>query len=393
MKYLFFLFFVLLSVLAISSGIGSGISEVIIYQNGACGHCSVYLAQFKALLEERGIPYIEKDMIKDKVALQELDAFSTARNIPYELQGHMAIIFNDLVLEGHVPLPAIEELFNKYPDYNFPKQVLYQDSMDDLVTDYRMMDESGVIKDCNLAQGIDGCTEQKSQKTIWKTSLPLIVLSGGLFAGIHPCTISVLLFFIAFLFTLRRSRVGIFKVGLAYIIGIFLAYLGIGFGIFKAVTFSGSPHFAAKIGASLVVILGLINIISFFSKKKGISLGLPKGVKPAVANLIHKATVPAAFIVGIIVGICSFGCTAGIYLSIMSLLFVQSRYLQGLTYLILYNIMFILPLIVILLLASNKHIVERIEKLEQSEKEYVKIVAGITMIVLGIIILWITYMR
>ena len=70
----------------------------------------------------------------------------------------------------------------------------------------------------------------------------------------------------------------------------------------------------------------------------------------------------------------------------------KSTYLQGITYLILYNIMFIIPLILILIFASTTKILSKIEKLEQSEKEYIKLVAGIIMILIGLIIFWIIYM-
>ena len=48
--------------------------------------------------------------------------------------------------------------------------------------------------------------------------------------------------------------------------------------------------------------------------------------------------------------------------------------------------MFILPLIIILIIASNRNVVEKMEKLEESEKKYVKLIAGIIMIILGILI-------
>ncbi len=364
--------------------------EVLIYKNSACGHCSVYLNEFTEYLEEHEIGWQEKNILGDKDALRELDEFTKEREIPYELQGHMVIVFNSLVLEGHVPLPVIHELLEKYPDYNFPPLVLYQDSMDDLVTEYTLLDDKG-IKDCTVRESVENCLEKEgTQKKIFDKSLLFLVLFNGLLAGIHPCTISVLLFFIAFLFTIRRTRIGIFKVGLAYISGIFVAYFGIGIGLFKVITFSNSPHFAAKIGAFLVLGLGLINILGYFYKKK-ISFGLPKILKPKVVDLMQKSTIPAALIVGLIVGICSFGCTAGIYLSIVSFLLVKSSYVQGLSYLILYNLMFILPLLLILFISSNKKIVERVEKLEKSEKEYVKLVAGIIMVLLALFLFWIVY--
>lgn len=385
--FLFLFLFFLTGSVAVSA-----VPSVTIYKSESCGHCGVYITALKTFLETKGISsVIEKDIVGDRKALQELDSFTRERKIPYELQGHMVTVINDLVIEGHVPLEVLEELFTSYPNYDFPELVLFQDSMDPFVTEYTLM-ENGNIRECSTERPVAACREQDGipeKKNFWNTSFFFVVAFNALLAGIHPCTISVLLFFLAFLFTLRKSRWGIAKVGGMYSLGIFLAYFGIGLGLFKAVTFIDTPHFAAKIGALLVLLLGLFNILSYFLGSRW-SLGMPKIVKPTLAKLLQQATLPAAFVVGLIVGVCSFGCTAGIYLSIMSLLLVKTQYLQGVLYLVLYNIMFILPLIVILLVATNKRVIQKLEYLEASESRYLKLISGIVMIILAIIIFWVT---
>lgn len=379
----------------LGSSVANAGTEVTVYKSESCGHCGVYINELKNFLNERGITSItEKSILGDKEALKELDAFTKEHEIPYEMQGHMVTIINDLILEGHIPLDALEDIFNKYPDRNFPETVLFQDSMDAFVTDYKILLKDGSNADCTTNEDFAVCEEKNqvdNDKNPAGKSFFALVMFNALLAGIHPCTLSVLLFFIAFLFTMRKSRKGIIKVGIAYIIGIFLAYFGIGLGLFKAVTFISTPHLAAKVGAGLVLALGLFNLISYFSKNK-ISLGMPKFVKPTIAELLEKSTIPAVFLVGLLVGICSFGCTAGIYLSILSLLLVKTQYLQGLLYLLLYNLMFILPLIVVLAIAVNKKVVHKLESLEAKESSYIKLFSGIIMIVLALVILWITLM-
>ena len=363
-------------------------SDAVIYKNEACGHCSMYLFNLNQFLQEKGITNIqERNLINDESARIDLSNLNKERNIPPELQGHMVVVLNkDLILEGHVPIKVLEELFNTY-NGNFPEIILYQDSMDEGISSYKIMNDNK-IKECSIDKPIRECTELKDG--FWRKSVLLLTIFSGILAGIHPCTISVLLFFIAFLFTIRRTRQEIFKVGASYIIGIFLAYLLIGLGVFKVFTFS-TPHFSAIVGAILVSILGLINIISYFTEGRiKFSLGIPSSLKPKILELIHKSTLPAAFIVGLIVGICSFGCTAGIYISIISLLLLKATYVLGFVYLILYNLMFILPLIIILFIASNKRIIEKLEKMEAKEKHYLKLIAGIIMILLAILIFYLT---
>ncbi len=382
----FFLFFIFLFLIAAGSVYSEKAGEAVIYKNEACGHCSGYLESLVAFLRENNFSVSHKNVINDLNSRSELDSFNKRYGIPFDMQSHMTVVINeDLVLEGHVPMKLLEQLIEKYPDKKFPKLLIYQELMREDVDTYTILEENKDVKECSIDTKITDCSKSTPKKRFWEASVFTIVLTTGLLAGVHPCTISVLLFFIAFLFTLRRTRLGIFKVGLSYILGVFIAYLFIGLGVFKALVFA-EPHFAAKSAAYLVIILGLINLKGYFWPQKLFSLGIPHASKESIAWLMEKASIPASFVLGIFVGICSFGCTAGIYISILGLLLTEPS--RGFFYLVMYNIMFIIPLIAILLIASNKRIVSKMEKLEQSEKDYVKLIAGFIMIALGLFILY-----
>ncbi len=371
-------------------------NKAFIYKNEACGHCTPYLLELNNFLIDAGFKVEEKEVINDVANRAELMQLIEKNKIPQELQGHMMIFINDnLILQGHVPTKLLEDYFLQYPTFDFPYTIIYQDSMDHgntKIESYKVMNDKKELANCDITQTIAECQKNSKKQEFVSKSLFLFVLINGLLAGIHPCTISVLLFFIAFLFTIRKSRSKIFAVGAAFIIGVFIAYFFIGLGLFKAVVFSTSPHLAAKIGALLIAALGLFNLLSYFMHNKiKVSLGLPAFIKPKIIELMHTASVPAALIVGILVGICSFGCTAGIYISILGLLLTKATYAKGFAYLVMYNILFILPLIAILLAASNKAVVERMEKLEVSEKRWIKLIAGIVMLIMAAIIAYIAW--
>lgn len=392
---------------------GSALAEedkntALIYKSAACGHCIPYLEGLHEFLIKHNFSAIERDVINDMKAREEVNKLNQLMGVPFEMQGHMMTILNGkLVLEGHVPVSMLEELVKQYPDYKFPFWVVKQDSMGDDFTKYYLMKE-GVIKKCEKNKQIKECVEDSSilgekpiigtpsspsytntslsasgeKKELLGKSLFYLVLVNGFLAGLHPCTIAVLLFFMALLFTLRQTKLKILEVGGSFIAGVFLAYLLIGIGAMKALSFS-EPHIAAKVGAGLIILLGLINIAGFFLKGKvNFSLGMPTAIKPKIVEWAHKASVPFAFLTGIIVGICSFGCTAGIYLSILNLLLLNPS--SGFFYLVLYNVMFILPLIVILLAVGNQKTLEKLEKIEQADKAYIKLVSGVVMILMGL---------
>src|SRR3989344_5677548 len=157
---------------------------------------------------------------------------------------------------------------------------------------------------------------------VWKISgqgqklFPLVTIS-ALIDSINPCAFSVLLLTIAFLFSLGTGRSNILKVGGAYIFGIFIAYLLIGLGLLQALHIFDTPHFMGKVGAILLIALGAINLINEFFPKFPIKLRIPKAAHSSMAKLMEKSSMAAVFILGGLVGLCEFPCTAGPYLMVI----------------------------------------------------------------------------
>src|SRR3989344_2591394 len=93
--------------------------------------------------------------------------------------------------------------------------------------------------------------------------LPLITVA-ALIDSINPCAFSILLLTIAFLLSIGKLRAKIFAIGGVYILGIFIVYMLIGLGILQTLHLFSTPHFMAKVGASLLIALGTINLINEF---------------------------------------------------------------------------------------------------------------------------------
>lgn len=387
---------------------GSGVKQAIIYYNEACGMCAQYVAtDLPAMLSEHGInDFIKKDYINDKSNRPEMNQMMTDLGVPLPLQSHiMTFVGDKYVLGGHVPQHIIDDLFKAENSQKFKRVIVYQDKMHGDVKYYKVWaipeyadNFAGEIKtypiDTSVTEYLSYLEENKSQllessqsQSLKEGSLLPTVLIAGFLDGLNPCAFAVLLFFIAFLFSIKRTRGTIWKMGIVYIGAIYLAYLLIGFGIFKAIMFIDSPHFMAKLGAWLVIGLGVINIIGYFFPKFPIKLKIPHASKATIQKWAYKSTLPAAFVLGFLVGLCTFPCSGGIYVAIIGLLAIKTTYWTGVSYLLLYNLVFVLPLIIILILSSNKLAVDKLTKWEQSESKVMKILAGITMIGLGLIIL------
>lgn len=222
-----------------------------------------------------------------------------------------------------------------------------------------------------------------SSKGTWL--FPLVSVA-ALIDSINPCAFGILLLTIAFLLSLQKTRTSILKIGGMYILGLMTVYFLIGLGILQALHLFNTPHFMAKVGAVLLVAFGGINLINEFFPSFPIKLRIPQVAHTKIASLINKASLPAVFLLGTLVGLCEFPCTGGPYLMILGLLHDQGTYLAGVSYLLLYNLIFILPLVIILLIASNSAVLEKVRQWKKSETKHMRVWGGVAMVVLGFLI-------
>ena len=216
--------------------------------------------------------------------------------------------------------------------------------------------------------------------------LPFLIIVAAFIDSINPCAFSVLFITLAFLFSLGHSRAQIIKTGLVYVGGIFLTYILIGLGILKVLTIFNIPNSMAKLGAIAIIIFGVINLINEFFPKFPIKLKMPNASHGKVGELIAKATVPAAFILGLLVGMFEFPCTGGPYLLVLGLLHDDASFMKGFWYLVLYNLIFVLPLLVAIFIATDKPILEKLDKLRRMETKKSRIWVSLIVIALGLLV-------
>jgi cytochrome c-type biogenesis protein len=226
----------------------------------------------------------------------------------------------------------------------------------------------------------------------WQTAdggvwiFPLITIA-AVIDSINPCAFSVLLLTVGFLISLGKDRKTILKIGAIYILGIFVAYVLIGLGILKALSFFGVPHFMSKVGAVIIIAFGAIDLFGEIFPNFPIRLSIVKHAHGAIARLMEKASFTTTFLLGALVGVSEFPCTGGPYLLILGLLHDKSTVWSGIGYLGYYNILFVLPLIVILLIASDKSLLDKVRSWKKSETSNMRFFGGALMIVLGLITL------
>jgi hypothetical protein len=176
----------------------------------------------------------------------------------------------------------------------------------------------------------------------------------------------VVVFFVSYLTYLGRKRREIMLVGVFFILAVFLTYFLVGVGILLFVReLEAYPIISSAVRisiAGLAIAFGLLSLYDYylFRKKgaKAMKLQLPRALKGRMHAIIRKTRktafiIPFAFAIGIVISLFELGCTGQIYLPTIAYVIGEpGLQVQAFLYLILYNLMFILPLIVIFGLAS-----------------------------------------
>jgi MFS family permease len=208
---------------------------------------------------------------------------------------------------------------------------------------------------------------------------PLVILGAGLIDGVNPCAFTVIVFFISYLALQGYRKRQLAVIGATFIISVFTTYTLIGLGLFNFLYRLNSFWLFTKIFNIFIGILslslGFIALYDLFRLKKtqdtdDLVLQLPKSIKnrihsvigwhyrrdkrdlTASSNFSFLRLVISALITGFLVSLLEAVCTGQLYLpTIAIVLKTSSLKFQALIYLILYNIMFILPLFAIFILA------------------------------------------
>ena len=209
------------------------------------------------------------------------------------------------------------------------------------------------------------------------------VTATALIDSINPCAIGVLILLVSIMIAFKTKREMLFY-GLMYILAVFVTYVLAGFGILYFL--SSVPLFVSEyisiIVGFLIIIAGLIEIKDFFWYGRGITLAIPPERAKQIQEMTKKITLPGVLFLGTFVAGVELPCTGAPYLAIL-LLLSQNFNFPAFLMLILYNIIFVLPLIVILLMVYFGFKIQNIKRWKQNNRAYMRLATGIVLILLG----------
>ena len=217
-----------------------------------------------------------------------------------------------------------------------------------------------------------------------------LIIGATIVDAINPCAFAVLIILLTTILA-SKNRKRTLLAGLAFSLSIFISYFLMGLGLYKAIASAELSSIFLKLVAVLAILLGLFNLKDFFWYGKGFLMEVPLSWRPKLKSIIRGVTSPTgAFLIGFVVSLFLLPCTSGPYIVILSLLSERETFYQAAIYLVLYNAIFVLPMLGITSLVYFGLNPEKAEKLRTGRVKILHLIAGLLMLGMGIYI-WLIY--
>ena len=310
-----------------------------VFVSPTCVHCKHFENEYLPVLQEK---------YKDTVNFQIYDISKDNNNLT---------------------LQATAKAFGQSPAY--PTAIVGDTYMVGYPHEIKTYAENAIEKARLLGQSTKLVKAQEDTQTAFSKITLWAIIGAGLVDGINPCAFAVIVFFVSFLTVYRYNRKEILVVGSAYCVAVFIAYVLIGLGLFHFLYALKGFYWVIKtfyiVTALFCLGLFFLAVYDFWVYRKTgraekTLLQLPQNLKVRIHKIMHFflrdkqdnvwRLTWAALAVGFCVSLVEAVCTGQVYLPTVVLIMQDPAFrIKALIYLVLYNIMFIIPLVTVFGLA------------------------------------------
>ena len=225
------------------------------------------------------------------------------------------------------------------------------------------------------------------------------VLVAGLIDGLNPCAFATIVFLVSYLSFLGKQTKEILTYGIVFTFGVFIAYIIAGMGLMAGFRqLSGFPMITKGIYlviGTFAIVLGMISFYDYLLFRRGqvakMKLQLPMVLKKKIHGIIRKQTRSSkagfigTFTLGFVIAATEVVCTGQVYLpTIGYIMTVPELRVNAFLNLVLYNVMFIIPLVGVFVAAYYGVTSEKMALATKKRTGTVKLLTAVLFICLGV---------
>ena len=227
------------------------------------------------------------------------------------------------------------------------------------------------------------------------------VVAAGAVDSINPCAIGTLVFFMSLLLVAGVRGAVLLAAGAAFVAACFVTYLALGFGLLRVLQmFVGLAVLRRLLDAAMLAVLAVLAVLSFrdawrYARSRNprdVTLQLSDGMKARIhATLRRGVGAPRLALgaagAGVVVTAIESVCTGQVYVPTLVLVLKTGESPgRALLYLLAYNCMFVLPLIVVVALMLRGMQVQQLIAWSQRNVVVSKVLMGLIFIVMAALI-------
>jgi len=341
---LFFSFFVFFNFSVLSKEK----TEIYLFTGQGCPHCALVDQYFKNDDIYSKYPVVRKEIYFSRDNAVFFNKVMDNLDVPSNQRGVPAVVMGKKILVGDRPI--IQD-FKKEADLFLKKSVAGQ---------------------------------EKQKKTTQKYDLTILaVIGASIVDAINPCAFAVLIILMSTILVAGNGKKA-FLAGLFFSFSIFISYFLMGLGLYKALEVGKMSSVFFKVVGYLAVLLGLANVKDYFWYGKGFLMEVPLSWRPKLKNLLGSVTSPiGAFGIGFLVSLFLLPCTSGPYIVILGMLAQKTRTFQAVSYLLLYNLIFVLPMLIISFAVYKGFDPKKAESVRLKQLKTLHLIAGLVLLVMG----------
>ncbi len=207
--------------------------------------------------------------------------------------------------------------------------------------------------------------------------------------SINPCTLAVMILLLTTI-SLSKTERSVLLAGIGFSLSIFISYFLMGLGVYHAIVLGGISDIFTWFIIILAFVVGILSIRDYFDYTPGfLAVEIPVSWRPTLKKLISRVQSPiGATFIGFLCSLFLVPCSSGPYLVILGMLAKKALFYKAVLYLLLYNFIFILPMIIITLaIYFSCTNLQKLSELREKHIKRVHLISGILMIILGFIVL------
>lgn len=212
-----------------------------------------------------------------------------------------------------------------------------------------------------------------------------MITVAGLVDGINPCAIGMMVMLLGYLLVFAKKPERVLKTGLLYVGTVFVTYLVVGLGLYSFVSqfdLSGGAKVLNWIVGGVLFIAGLIQFKDFLGIEAGPHLRIPTASKERLQGMVERVSYPTTILLGILVTLLETPCSLPIYVGTATILSQSGMaFPLVMAYFLYYNLLFVLPLIVVLVIMWRGQKLVAVKEWEHKAKRWMHL--GLAMVLLA----------